>query len=321
MSPLHLIIGRVNRSKAREERLLWVFNTRPQRVLVLGVVLNSFYPTYLMLIYNIVGLLQFNLEAFMKLFCIGHKAPLFSIELPYTHVSPVLCCGIKQLIIPDDSLGVNYHGNILSEYTQLFGLSEFIKNQSSSEKIYIFQYRKFISFRKNHQISTNLPYSFICSPKEATDLFPSEIELSGLGNHLLVGPTIKLRSLADNYGRSHLIEDFSKFILSLSSLIDFDTKRCEKFIDCPMLIPAPSLGVTRVDVFLKHMSTLKAVWSHFSNHFSINRDGYQRRVGGFLLERLHSFLIYEDVNINNNFDCIQGHQIIISNSPIISPTI
>jgi hypothetical protein len=88
-----------------------------------------------------------------------------------------------------------------------------------------------------------------------------------------------------------------------------------------MLIPAPSLGVTRADIFLKHMAILKLAWEHFSNHFSISRDGYQRRLGGFLLERLHSFLLYEDINIQKNYSVFQGHQITISDSLIIQKTI
>ena len=87
-----------------------------------------------------------------------------------------------------------------------------------------------------------------------------------------------------------------------------------------MLIPAPSLGVTRVDIFLKHMNLLTLAWKHFSNHFSIFRDGYQRRLGGFLLERLHSFLIYEEINVKQNFVAFQGSQIVISDSLIIEQT-
>jgi hypothetical protein len=256
----------------------------------------------------------------MKLFCIGHKAPKFLIDLPYTHVSPVDFFGINQLIIPDDIYGKNYHGSILSEYTQLFGLAEFLKDASSLEKFYIFQYRKFISFRPGAQTSTNQPYSYACSSEEGATLFPSPDEISTLGDALLVGPAIKIRSIAHDYSERHFVEDFSKFVLSLRSLNEFDEKRCEDFINCEMLLPAPSLGVSRVDIFLKHMSILKLAWEHFCNHFSISRDGYQRRLGGFLLERLHSFLLYEEINIKKNFVVFQGYQIVISNSLIIEQT-
>ena len=110
-----------------------------------------------------------------------------------------------------------------------------------------------------------------------------------------------MRSIAHQYSSAHLVEDFSKFILSLNSLNGFNEKHCENFINCEILFPAPSLGITRVDIFLKHMAILKLAWEHFSNHFSISRDGYQRRVGGFLLERLHSFLLYEEITVKKNY--------------------
>jgi len=257
----------------------------------------------------------------MKYYCIGHKAPIFPIGSPYTHVSPVVSPGINQLIIPDNIYGEKFHGSILSEYTQLFGLAEFLKDSSTLEKLYIFQYRKFISFRPGAQISTNQPHSFACSSEEGGTLFPSKVELSRLGEALLSGPAIKIRSIAHQYSRAHFVEDFSKFMLSLNSLNGFDIKRCENFVNCGILIPAPSLGVTRTDIFLKHMAILKLAWIHFSNHFSISRDGYQRRVGGFLLERLHSFLLYEEIFIKKNYSVFKGHQITISDSLNIQKTI
>jgi hypothetical protein len=33
------------------------------------------------------------------------------------------------------------------------------------------------------------------------------------------------------------------------------------------------------------------VWKEFSTHYHVRRDGYQRRVAGYLLERLHSVLL------------------------------
>ena len=256
----------------------------------------------------------------MKYYCIGHKLPIFSPREPYVHVSPNVYPELNQLIVEEDKYGEKFHGSILSEYAQLFGLAEFLKDASSLEKFYIFQYRKFISFRPGAQKSTSQSYSYACSSEEGAILFPSPDEISTLSDALLVGPAMKIRSIAYDYSARHFAEDFSKFLISLSSLNEFGEKRCEDFINCEMLIPAPSLGVTRVDIFLKHMNLLTLAWKHFSNHFSIIRDGYQRRLGGFLLERLHSFLIYEEINVKQNFVAFQGSHIVISDSLIIEQT-
>lgn len=257
----------------------------------------------------------------LKYYCIGHKPPTFLHSESYIHVSPNVFPGLNQLIVPDDLYGDKFHGSVLSEYAQLFGLAEFLKNVSISEKFYIFQYRKFISLQPGHQRSTNVPYVFSSSPEEGSRLFPSKDELSRHSEKLLFGPAVYIRSMAHQYSLNHHVEDFSRFILSLNSLDGFDEKRCDNFINCELLIPAPSLGVTCTDIFLKHMAILKLAWEHFSNHFSTSRDGYQRRVGGFLLERLHSFLLYEEINIKKKYSVFQGHQIVISDSQIIKPTI
>ena len=257
----------------------------------------------------------------MRLFCIGHKAPLITPNLLYTHISPVVIAGTSQLIIPDDKFGARFHGSILSEYTQLLGLAEFLKDAPAFEKIYIFQYRKFISFRPGLQLSINQPYSYASPPNEGVELFPRPDEFLTLGDALLLGPAIKIRSIAHHYAQFHLVEDFSKFIFSLKSLNKFTGKRCEEFINCDLLLPAPSLGVIRVDIFLRHMQILRAVWENFSSNFSINHRGYQRRLGGFLLERLHSFLLYEEVSINQTIQAHHGYQIVISDSPSIAQTI
>lgn len=79
---------------------------------------------------------------------------------PYIHVSPNIYPELNQLIVPDDLYGEKFDGRILSEYTQLFGLAEFLKDAPKEEKFYIFQYRKFISLRQPETLSTNLIYAY-----------------------------------------------------------------------------------------------------------------------------------------------------------------
>jgi hypothetical protein len=39
------------------------------------------------------------------------------------------------------------------------------------------------------------------------------------------------------------------------------------------------------------MDILKRVWNIYALNYQIRRDGYQRRASGYLLERLHSYLL------------------------------
>lgn len=256
----------------------------------------------------------------MKLFCVGHKPPVFAPRAEFTHVSPFVYPDLTQIIVKDDTYGENFHGSILSEYTQLFGLADHLENAPEDELFYIFQYRKFISLRPGNNKAINVSYAYACPQEEANALFPSQTELASTGERLLTGPAVKLRSLAHDYSLRHLAEDFAAFSISLSTVDGFDALRCKTFINCEVLIPAPSLGTSRVDIFLRHVKIMRAAWGHFSENFLVNRADYQRRVGGFLLERLHSFLLYETIT-SKTIAASRGVQIVVSDSPSIKPTI
>ena len=260
----------------------------------------------------------------MKAFCIGHKPPRFQISQPYTLVSPESFSAPSTLVIPDSSYGELFHGNILSEYTQLFGLVEHLKSSNSAldEKIYIFQYRKFISLKKTLSISTNNPWTFTADSVLAESIFPNLNELDSLPCSYLLGPCVNFsQSLAKSYSISHLIEDFVGFCIALRSVPEFTAKRCSAFLNCEILIPAPSLGVTTIGKLIEIMDILKVVWSEFASNYYTPRTGYQRRVGGFLLERLHSYLLYEFFFIQGNKGALSGYQITVSDNTHVEVTI
>jgi hypothetical protein len=236
-------------------------------------------------------------------------------------VSPIVLQELEQIIVPDDIFGPKYHGSILSEYTQLFGLAGILEGSPKDERIYIFQYRKFLSLMKGSQLSSNMPYVYACLPEEGEKLFPSHLDLQGLMDEFVIGQPIQLNSMAHQYALSHRVEDFSAFIYSLSKINGFNERRCMDFIYSKMLLPAPSIGLFSIGAFLEHMHILQIVWEHFSSNFYVSREGYQRRVGGFLLERLHSFLILEEIECKRPVSIKQGYQIVISDSLEIVPTI
>lgn len=253
----------------------------------------------------------------MKSYCIGHKPPTFPPGEPFMHVSPNVYPELNQLIVADDLYGKNFHGHILSEYAQLFGLAEYLKDAPRDEKFYIFQYRKFISLRQPATLSSNMNYVYACNSTESAFFFPSQAELSELGDELLVGKVlINFGTIAEFYAKCHNLNDFSAFMISLYKVGGFNEQRIKKFINYQTFLPVPSMGVFRVDIFLKHMEILKTTWAHFAEHFFLARDGYQRRVGGFLLERLHSFLICEELT-NKICTAASGNQVVVSDSLVI----
>jgi hypothetical protein len=223
------------------------------------------------------------------------------------------------LIIPDEVFGEKFYGYSLSEYSQLFGLADYLKEINFTGKFYTFHYRRFNSLKRGSVTSTNYTHAYAVSPQDAPSFFPTEEELLQLGDSLLVGPALNVGTLASNYVRHHCVEDFSAFMISLIKTEGFNEERCKSFINTEILFPAPTIAVNQSNIFFKHMKILKSVWAHFAANFYSKRLGYQTRVGGFLLERLHSFLLYEEI-MKENLKIVQGHQIIVSDTQFIPPS-
>lgn len=259
----------------------------------------------------------------MKIYCIGHKAPQYQQPPGSIVISPTDLGISGQLIVPDDFWGAEFSGTVLSEYLQLFVLSALLlSNGVQSEPILICQYRKFISLREPAQRSKNNPYSFIVESTKASAYFPTKSELQKLGKKSLFGPCLKLnRSLSSNFSDCHLIEDFISFTHAMKESKRFDLERCKRFINFPYLIPAPSLGVVDASSFSRMMADLLLVWKVFKEHYFQPRTGYQRRVGGFLLERLHSFLILEAIQNKEISEYTFANQVTVSESDVVQLTI
>lgn len=222
-------------------------------------------------------------------------------------------------MILDDSLGERWDGRILSEYTQLFGLAE-SGALADVEMVYLFQYRKFLALTPGPQLAVNIPYAHAANAAEAEALFPAPAELSRLGSSLLIGPSIRIHSLAHQYARHHLVEDFASFSAALATLPAYGPQRLARFIAGGVLFPAPSLGLFPVALLLDQLRALREAWEVFAADYYVAREGYQRRVGGFLLERLHSFLLVEAIAAGT-VQPVRGHQIIVSPTPDIQPTL
>lgn len=256
-------------------------------------------------------------------FCIGHELPTFEPATDYLFVSPIEKKVKNFLYVPDLSLGEAFNGKFLSEYTQLIALSHYLKeaNISPSDSVYIYQYRKFITLSKQGlNPDPHLFWTYLVHPSLAYQYFPNRSELDILSEKIITGPVLNIRSIIHNYSGNHHIEDFSAFILSLRETI-FSAKECNQFCQTNLFIPAPSMGLFRVDFFMNVIDQLTQVWKYFYENFFIERHGYQRRVGGFLLERLNSYLItmaLSDQVIHKHF---AGYQLTVTQDSQVRQTL
>lgn len=248
--------------------------------------------------------------------CIGHKAPLYIDDLSTNLVGPA--CEHKDdqnqsYLVRDDWAGDAFNGRFLSEYCQLFWLERFLSRRPTVKFLVISQYRKFLGVLPGSRVAENTPYVFVTRPADAHIycIKPEYIEALDLNDKAgLHGPILKVGPLIQNYARFHVLEDFLLFSNAILKSHCFMPEKVAEFTTFNYLIPAPSLGIHLIDDFLSDMVILRTVWSEYYKSSFTERSGYQRRVGGFLLERLHSFLVLDRLkSYRTRF--IQGHQFIV----------
>jgi hypothetical protein len=255
----------------------------------------------------------------MQFYCVTHKPVLFDPGVRFQYLSAVDLPGSDTIHIPDDYFGADYHGETLSEYPRLFALADLLAGADPTEFIYLFQYRKFVALKPTQQRSDNLKWAFYSPPEMVPGLFPHAADLKSLNGSTLIGPFHKVGTLAGNYAQCHVADDFACFMLALACAESFDLERCRRFARYPVMIPAPGLGLFRIGDFLNHMRILRSAWSVFNRLFYVPRPGYQRRAGSFLIERVHSFLLCEEIAKGGQI--ISGHQIVVGDSPTLPTTL
>lgn len=226
----------------------------------------------------------------MKLICMGHRAPLFTIDRPFRMLSSVPLDLPNVEVIPDDIWGERYDGAVLSEFLQLFVLAEQL-DPADDEPIFLFQYRKFITPAPTR--ADPLAYrGHSYTPDEAARAFPSADLLAPLTGPI-VGEIIAA-DVAQQYAAFHIASDFVCFCMALTDSGLFSPSETADFARAQALIPSATLGIYPTSTLVRHLAILRHAWNAFRDRDYVPRSGDQRRVGGFLLERLHSFLVLKD---------------------------
>jgi hypothetical protein len=247
-----------------------------------------------------------------KTIVIGHQCPLFPLSQETLFIGRMPPKNHECFIEVDDkALGDAFDGHVISEYFQLFYyFLHSTDNLSHPNGYYIYQYRKFLSRDGNAPAPPSMPYLLTSLPSEVTY---KNIQLNDIlslveTKKVLIGPILSIGSMAENYGKYHVTQDFSMFILAMRDSLLFDNTAIMNFINFPYLIPSPSIGIFPTEYLLADLKALATVWEQFYKNYYFPREGYQRRVGGFLLERLHSFIILQRAirdDLKNTISCFQ----------------
>lgn len=230
----------------------------------------------------------------LKSFCIGHMPALFSPPIPFTLLSSSILGLPNELTIADNRFGTNLDGGSLAEYSQIFGLVELLKaGDIQADRLHLFQYRKFISPKYLLEAPSDVWISYV-QPNVAEILFPSEQQIMELPVELIVGSSFVLsESIAKNYAQAHEIEDFVQFVVACYGSGVLDYQDTQQITSMKEIIFSPALCIIDTKKLIQICDQLFTAWIEYSKYFHTQRTGYQRRISGYLLERLHSYLIFK----------------------------
>lgn len=228
----------------------------------------------------------------LKSYCIGHVPPMFTPPVEYSMLCPKPLGTPNELVIEDKRFGPDIDGGSLAEYSQLFALSEMLQSGDIvADDLFLFQYRKFLSPNEGG-LESRAPWVKVLRVADAAGMFPSEQQLNDVQGRIIVGSLFNLgASISGNYALVHVIDDLVMFSAACATCPDLSPKDIKSLATLQGIIPSPALCYTRADAFVRVMNILSQVWQEFSTHYHVQRDGYQRRVAGYLLERLHSVLL------------------------------
>lgn len=249
--------------------------------------------------------------------CLGHVSfPRDFVGYVDLMLSPRPVMGPSRVIVVDDDQ-FGEHGSALSEYAQLFWLCDhFDAIVGHHEFVRIFQYRRFVARTRVGQPSNQPHLRWITTEELARrEKDFSRFSTTELFNQIYEHPG----GMLAQYESAHVLVDminFSKFLLEAEIL---GSKRVALFLSDQPMIPASNMGTFRAGTLREILMTLKRAAEFMKTGYFTPRSGYQRRVVGFLLERLNSHLLLHRLK-SSLTDASHGHHILISDGPLVTTT-
>jgi hypothetical protein len=249
--------------------------------------------------------------------CLGHRPfPDDHADFVDLLVSPNIVGGSirRKAFVPDELNGP--HGHALSEYGHLIWIYRNLDALAAGyEYLNVFQYRRFVSPTP------------VTGQRVIGDDWVTAIPETGLADlahcfdraqHAMLFNTVTdvPDTIAGQYASAHVFSDILAFADFLVAERILDPVTTVEFLGAKSAVFSCAIGVYRVDAYRAIFSVLERAARFLHSPGFTPREGYQRRSVGFLLERLHSFLITKFLSNGGSF----GHNVLISDNPNVSIT-
>ena len=252
--------------------------------------------------------------------CLGHLPPPQELD-PHIDlmVAPKLISVGRPLAIVEDSR-FGPEGHTLSEYGQLIWILEHLEHIAPDmDYIRICHYRRFVA-RQPHSVgekSSNIAWATTIRP---SDLASFSTEFERYSSSELFNTLVDFREgVAGQYATSHVFEDFLLFAQFLLEEGIFTAAETARFVQARRMIPSCNIGVFRKETYIWIFGILTRAARFLSSRHFVLRSEYQRRSTGFLLERLHSYLILRRIEAGAS-PAKFGHNVVLSDSAVVSAT-
>ena len=262
-----------------------------------------------------------ELDSDKAIICFGHVPPHFSV----TDSSLIFLSENDIGVANSWVFGEKYpdlmrHGYTLSEYSALFALCRRLREEGKEpRRLILTQYRKFVTKRNIGTIAANMPY---VNTIPGNGLTLARNDFDPLSGNFLVSRPIDLKmSVLDQYSKVHILKDLLAFVSDSIGREVINNAEAKNMLDSRFLIPAPALGCYEGKSFMEIFTVLEQAATYFLTRSYQPRSGYQRRVLGFCLERLHSYLLLKRLGFPNLRTENFGYQIVVSETPKVQPTI
>lgn len=253
--------------------------------------------------------------------CLGH------LPFPSTHehhvdvmLGPRAIEGKSRLIVVEDSR-YGKAGSALSEYAQLLWLYDNLDTVARGYRfVRIFHYRRFVSptVPTVGSPAVNQPWSTVVSPGQLSHF---DEAFSRVASKEIVNTSITLpNGILGQYASAHRLEDILRFTEFIHGRNIINAQQAAQFLRANQLIPACNIGVFKIRTFASIYEKLKAASEFLYSPLFIEREDYQRRSLGFLLERFQSYLLLAYIGRKGR-SVISGHNMAIAEGSMVYNTI
>jgi len=177
----------------------------------------------------------------------------------------------------------------LGEYYYLFALRRALEGRTDLTSITVSQYRRFVTVTPVGVPAANQDHVQVVTPAAAAEAETGLLVREKAKGWLI--PTALSLAVPVHFDMHHILRDYYRFLADSYDAGALNRAETLHATSALLFIASSSIGVFPAQTLLAILTKMEACVEAFVAGGYVPREGYQRRVIGFCLERLQSMLI------------------------------